>query len=171
MSTDRIEPWREGAEDDEALALAVKTAGETVADQMGWHVTQADYGMARRFLVAGREALEAPLRAELRRQTVHREDVGKMLRMACEEFGDNDWPDNLHLADVLEKHLLRPIRQDLEAQEAEISALGEQVATLKAESEALSASLRVANNVTRVAQSRAERAETLFRERQKGEAE
>ena len=29
------------------------------------------------------------------------------LRSLCEEFGDNDWPDNLHLADVIEKHLGR----------------------------------------------------------------
>ena len=29
------------------------------------------------------------------------------LREICEEHGDNDWPDNLHLADVIEKHLGR----------------------------------------------------------------
>lgn len=27
------------------------------------------------------------------------------LREACRRYGDNDWPDNLHLADVIEKHL------------------------------------------------------------------
>jgi hypothetical protein len=27
------------------------------------------------------------------------------LRSLCAEFGDNDWPDDLHLADVVEKHL------------------------------------------------------------------
>lgn len=27
------------------------------------------------------------------------------LRDLCERFGDNDWPDNLHLRDVIEKHL------------------------------------------------------------------
>lgn len=25
----------------------------------------------------------------------------------CENFGDNDWPDELHLGDVIEKHLAR----------------------------------------------------------------
>lgn len=30
-----------------------------------------------------------------------------MLRRVCEEFGDNEWPDDLHLADVIEKHLWR----------------------------------------------------------------
>ena len=29
------------------------------------------------------------------------------LRRVCEEHGDNEWPDNLHLADVIEKHLAR----------------------------------------------------------------
>lgn len=27
------------------------------------------------------------------------------LRDVCAEHGDNDWPDELHLADVVEKHL------------------------------------------------------------------
>ncbi len=29
----------------------------------------------------------------------------KMLRQLCADFGDNDWPDDLHLADVIDKHL------------------------------------------------------------------
>jgi hypothetical protein len=29
------------------------------------------------------------------------------LRDICEQHGDNDWPDNLHLADIIEKHLHR----------------------------------------------------------------
>jgi len=29
------------------------------------------------------------------------------LRDACREFGDNDWPDNLDLSDIIEKHLVR----------------------------------------------------------------
>lgn len=28
------------------------------------------------------------------------------LRTICRDFGDNDWPDELNLADVLNKHLL-----------------------------------------------------------------
>jgi hypothetical protein len=31
------------------------------------------------------------------------------LRDLCETFGDNDWPDELHLSDVIEKHLARPL--------------------------------------------------------------
>lgn len=29
------------------------------------------------------------------------------LREVCEDFGDNNWTDDLHLADVVEKHLTR----------------------------------------------------------------
>lgn len=34
-----------------------------------------------------------------------REEAVAMLRRVCEEHGDNEWPDDLHLADVVEKHL------------------------------------------------------------------
>jgi hypothetical protein len=36
-----------------------------------------------------------------------RSDVIKTLRSVCKSFGDNDWLDDLHLADVIEKHLAR----------------------------------------------------------------
>jgi len=29
------------------------------------------------------------------------------LRRVCAQFGDNDWPDDLHLVDIIEKHLER----------------------------------------------------------------
>lgn len=36
-----------------------------------------------------------------------REAAIAMLRTICEAHGDNDWPDDLHLADIIEKHLGR----------------------------------------------------------------
>ena len=36
-----------------------------------------------------------------------REATVAQLRRLCEEFGDNDWDAELHLADVVEKHLGR----------------------------------------------------------------
>lgn len=42
--------------------------------------------------------------------TGHLEDTRAMLRRVCAEFGDNDWGDELHLADVVEKHLARHLR-------------------------------------------------------------
>ena len=42
---------------------------------------------------------------DLSRLETEREDVIHLLRGICDEFGDNDWDEDLHLADVLEKHL------------------------------------------------------------------
>ena len=36
-----------------------------------------------------------------------REDAISTLRSVCEECGDNYWPDELHLSDIIEKHLAR----------------------------------------------------------------
>lgn len=43
-------------------------------------------------------------RAEL---ILEREEAIIQLRNLCREFGDNDWDENLRLADVIEKHLGR----------------------------------------------------------------
>lgn len=45
---------------------------------------------------------EAPESASL---LLEREQATAALRTLCADFGDNDWPDDLHLADVIEKHL------------------------------------------------------------------
>ena len=36
---------------------------------------------------------------------IEREAVIKTLRTLCEIHGDNDWPDDLHISDILGKHL------------------------------------------------------------------
>jgi hypothetical protein len=41
-----------------------------------------------------------------------REAAVAMLRQVCAEFGDNDWPDDLHLADVIETHLWRNLESE-----------------------------------------------------------
>ena len=38
---------------------------------------------------------------------LEREATVAQLRMICEKHGDNDWPDSLHLADVIDKHLAK----------------------------------------------------------------
>ena len=43
------------------------------------------------------------------RWRIEREETISTLRDLCGQFGDNDWPDNLHLSDVIEKHLVRPL--------------------------------------------------------------
>lgn len=42
-----------------------------------------------------------------------RMDLVASLRRLCGEHGDNDWPDNLHLPDVIEKHLMRHVAERL----------------------------------------------------------
>jgi hypothetical protein len=39
------------------------------------------------------------------RWQAERADVVAVLRRVCAEYGDNEWPDDLHLGDVIEKHL------------------------------------------------------------------
>lgn len=42
------------------------------------------------------------------------EDTRAALRILCEDFGDNDWGDSLHLADVVDKHLGRHLYKNYE---------------------------------------------------------
>lgn len=35
-----------------------------------------------------------------------RADVIKTLRVLCSQHGDNEWPDGLHVSDIIEKHLI-----------------------------------------------------------------
>jgi predicted secreted protein len=49
---------------------------------------------------------EAP---DVARMAAERADVVAYLRTACADHGDNQWSDDLHLRDVIEKHLVRHI--------------------------------------------------------------
>lgn len=40
-----------------------------------------------------------------------RQEAIAKLREVCAEHGDNDWPDDLHLADIIEKHLFRHLER------------------------------------------------------------
>lgn len=48
------------------------------------------------------------------RLAAERTEAIRVLREACEEWGDNDWTDELHLGDVIEKHLVRPLEDNAE---------------------------------------------------------
>lgn len=41
---------------------------------------------------------------------VEREEIVAVLRGVCRRHGDNEWPDTLHLGDVIEKHLERHLQ-------------------------------------------------------------
>lgn len=51
---------------------------------------------------------ETPVDLQLRigRQEAMRAEFIAALRKVCEDHGDNDWPDELHPADIINKHLL-----------------------------------------------------------------
>ena len=55
--------------------------------------------------------------AEHARWIVEREAAVVALRNVCETYGDNEWPDNLRLADVIEKHLERHLDAEYESEE------------------------------------------------------
>ena len=54
--------------------------------------------LARQLFVALREHLDTTEKAEW---NAERGDVVAMLRTLCAEFGDNEWEDGDHLADVI----------------------------------------------------------------------
>lgn len=51
-----------------------------------------------------RDALRQPRRTA-RHYKAERDEAVKVLRRVCAVSGDNNWPDDLHLADVIDKHL------------------------------------------------------------------
>ena len=54
---------------------------------------------------------ELPARGTAESWRIERAQAIAMLRQVCEHHGDNDWPDDLHLADVIEKHLWRHLEE------------------------------------------------------------
>lgn len=42
---------------------------------------------------------------------LEREQAVQSLRMACDDYGDNEWTERLHLGDVVDKHLVRHLNE------------------------------------------------------------
>jgi hypothetical protein len=42
---------------------------------------------------------------------LEREAAINALRCVCNDYGDNDWDEKLHLADIVDKHLARNLRR------------------------------------------------------------
>lgn len=70
----------------------------------GWRGTDAEIAHAVEWLRKWREEISAPI---LGRMMKERSAAVDALRELCGEYGDNDWDSDLHLADVIEKHLRR----------------------------------------------------------------
>lgn len=47
---------------------------------------------------------------------LERADVVSALRNLCRDFGDNDWDDDMRLADVIERHLAKDLYDAIEAE-------------------------------------------------------
>jgi hypothetical protein len=62
----------------------------------------------------------------------HLRGLRERLRIECAELGDNDWPDDLNLADVVEKYLARPVAARITELEAENRRLREALPRFKA---------------------------------------
>jgi len=44
-----------------------------------------------------------------------REEIVTALREVCAEYGDNDWPNDLPLADVIQQHLAKHLDEEAES--------------------------------------------------------
>ncbi len=55
----------------------------------------------------------------LKQLELERKDVVRVLRDLCADFGDNDWPSNLHLGDALDKHLGNALYEEQKERVAE----------------------------------------------------
>lgn len=67
---------------------------------------QGEKAMARRLLGLALRELHAE-DLTLERLIAERADAIATLRRICRHHGDNDWTDNLHLSDIIDKHLGR----------------------------------------------------------------
>lgn len=75
-------------------------------------MSEQDYvnGNQRAWLTMLNECISQLGSPDPARWIAERADVVLALRSICAEFGDNDWPDDLHLRDVIEKHLARHLQ-------------------------------------------------------------
>ena len=78
-------------------------------DEASWRMGYRDAyrAMIRQCLGQFPGGSEEPPDLAVARLTLERDEAVAMLRVVCERYGDNDWPDELHLADVIDKHLGR----------------------------------------------------------------
>lgn len=53
-------------------------------------------------------------------QQTHLDAIRQRLRIECDELGDNTWPDDLHLAGVIDRYLCRPVRDQIQSLNEEI---------------------------------------------------
>lgn len=92
----------------------------TASEQRAYERGYAD-GRRRSLINATQEAaklLEAGIpQAVIAELQTERLEAVAILRDACERYGDNDWEDDLHLTDILDKHLMPHLKSKEENKE------------------------------------------------------
>lgn len=68
---------------------------------------QGQRAMAQRLLALAISELGDGPELKIAELIQERAEAISILRDACEHHGDNDWPDGLNLADIIDKHLVR----------------------------------------------------------------
>lgn len=84
---------------------------ERDAHEQGW--SEGYKAAARSMMRHAMTHLDAPGKTEAQWK-LERAAIVAMLRQVCAEHGDNDWPDNLYLPDVIAKHLWRNLPDPVE---------------------------------------------------------
>ena len=89
----------------------VLTGGEDIAvfERGYMEGERAAYLRLLRLAIEGLRGSAGTASANANAWRLERADTVAKLREMCEEYGCNDWPENLHLADVLEKYLWRAL--------------------------------------------------------------
>jgi len=64
------------------------------------------------FRILGQSVQALGGEGDAERWRLEREEAIMVLRGLCEHFGDNDWNESLHLADVIDKHLGKHLHSD-----------------------------------------------------------
>lgn len=65
----------------------------------------SESGLEQAMIAAESAVLRWGKHSDLFGLRVERAETVAALRRLCDYLGDNDWPDDLHLADVIEKHI------------------------------------------------------------------
>lgn len=79
---------------------------ENAFDEQDYLEGQRSAWLSLLIWVLGELGIDDPEAGKVR-WAIEREQTVAMLRRVCQEHGDNRWQEDLHLADVIEKHLWR----------------------------------------------------------------
>lgn len=77
---------------------------------MDEHDYQLGYQAAMRRILGETMRSLNPGEMEVAKLIIERSETIEQLRQICGDHGDNEWPDELYIPDILEKHLANHLR-------------------------------------------------------------